>query len=277
MNNKAFDIKIARQYLPHIFFIAIGIGTANYIMHGRINWIQSIILSISTSFIIGFSLVTIILNKSWFESRLNPSWKLNIVFFILFFLLGVIATEVEQLIENLVFSNEKYRPFLNAKMCLFNGIISLMLGFSFIRSKLLLSDESLIPKNSQQVNRAAQPDQNSAPIPPLQKIPVKKGEAIFLIPIQDIVYFEAFDNYSFVYDTKGEKRLCDYSLLFLQKRLDERFMRIHRKYIVNTNHIKQVKPHLNARYIIEFESSKLSPIISSKSYTSSIRTLIKIK
>ncbi len=110
----------------------------------------------------------------------------------------------------------------------------------------------------------------------ITSIPVKQGENILLIPIQDIVYFEAFDNYSFVHTLTGEKKLCDYSLIFLEKRLSNNFSRMHRKYIVNKNHIKQIKPHVNSRYLIVFNTG-LDPIISSKGYATLIRKLIKIE
>ena len=112
---------------------------------------------------------------------------------------------------------------------------------------------------------------------PIAKIPVKKGETILLIAVEEIAYFEAYDNYAFVFDVKGNKMLCDYSLLFLEKRLGHSFIRIHRKFIVNTLHIKQIKPQLNSRYLIEFDKPQLEPISSSKSYAASIRSLIKIE
>ena len=95
--------------------------------------------------------------------------------------------------------------------------------------------------------------------------------------MDEIVYFEAFDNYSFVYDLGGNKILCDYALIFLEKRLDKNFLRIHRKYIVNTQHIKQINPHLNGRYQILFDTPKLATITSSKGYATIVRKLIKIE
>ena len=97
------------------------------------------------------------------------------------------------------------------------------------------------------------------------------------IPDDEIVYFEAFDNYAFLYNARGEKKLCDYSLLFLEQRLDNTFARIHRKYIVNTNYIKEIRPHLNGRYLILFTTEALDAITSSKSYAAAIRRLIKIE
>ncbi|MFK7925092.1 MAG: LytR/AlgR family response regulator transcription factor [Bacteroidia bacterium] len=162
---------------------------------------------------------------------------------------------------------------------MFNGIISLAMGFSFFLNKHLFPAKYVSADKNQQ-DLPIQKDELESAIElaaPITKVPVKKGESIILIPAHEIAYFEAFDNYSFLYDLEGKKMLCDYSLLFLEKRLDKNFLRVHRKHIVNTNHIKQIKPHLNSRYLIQFEQPKLDTITSSKSYSMIMRTLIKIE
>jgi len=273
-----FNLKKANRFLPHILLIGVGIGTANYIMNGNLNWIQWVIQSLSTSLLIGYTLVALATNKYWLESNIRPFLKLYFILFLAFFLIGIIATEVEQFIKTLIFSIEDYQFFSAGKMYLFNGIISVVLGFSFFQTKHFFPNENFNLNQEQ----SSLPNQNksekiSDSKTPLIKLPVKQGENILLIPIENIAYLEAFDNYSFVYDLKGGKRLCDYSLLFLQERLGENFIRIHRKFIVNISHVKQIKPHSNSRYRILFDTVGLSPIVSSKSYSAIIRTLIRIK
>ncbi|MEL6924088.1 MAG: LytTR family DNA-binding domain-containing protein [Bacteroidota bacterium] len=111
----------------------------------------------------------------------------------------------------------------------------------------------------------------------MHQIPVKQGESILLINTATILYFEAYDNYAFVYDEQGGKRLCDYSLLFLAERLEDHFLRIHRKYIINTRFIRQIKPHLNGRYLIELDGPDSISLTSSKSYGEAIRQLIRLR
>lgn len=266
-----FSWKTANRFLPHILFLGIGIGTANYIMNGGLNWIQWIILSLSTCFIIGYGLVVAAANRPWLASQLHPSWKLYSCLFIGFFLLGVTATEIEHLVNNLVLSSEPFQPFSDAKMNLYNGIIALVLGFSFFLSP------QLFPRETPAEVQNKKPEAATVELRPLTQVPVKQSELISLIPTQDIVYFEAFDNYAFLFDLQGNKKLCDYSLRFLQERLDPSFLRVHRKYIINSHHLQHIKPYGNGRYQLEFTPAKLAPIISSKSYLASIRTLIKIQ
>lgn len=273
MKTVSFSFKKANRYILHIVFIGLGIGTANYILNGGLNWVQWSIQSVSTSFLIGYTLVVIGLNKSWFKHYLKSKWKLYIIIFLAFFLIGALATEIEHIIRSLVFHSQRFHPLSSGKMYLFNGIISLLLGFGFFINE----KSKFVEHQSDLDNQKTKDYEPIDAVDPITNIPVKQGENIFLIPIGEVVYFEAFDNYSFVYDFKGEKKLCDYSLLFLEKRLDKNFSRVHRKYIVNVNHIKQVKPHLNGRFVILFHISKLSSITSSKSYAAVIRKLIKIE
>lgn len=277
MISEKFDLKKASRFLPQIILVGLGIGTANYIMHGDLNWFQWAIQSLSTSFIIGYTLVTIGSNKPWFILHFKPTWKLYLVISVFFFLAALLATETEQLIRSLVFQDQQYQLFSAGKMYLFNGVIALVLGISFFHYNFLTTKHSGIDESKNNVSYIKRnTEKDSSFADPITNIPVKKGETILFIPIENVVYFEAFDNYSFVYNEQGEKKLCDYSLLFLQTRLSEEFSRIHRKYIVNKNHIDQIKPHLNGRYVILF-GNKAPSITSSKSYSSTIRRLIKIE
>jgi hypothetical protein len=273
-----FELKKANRFLPHILLVGLGIGSANFIMNGDLNWIQWAIQSLSTSFLIGYTTVLVAINKPRLKLNINPIWKLYIVLLSIFLIVGFFATEVEHVIRSLIFKSESYQPFSAGKMYLFNGVISAVLGFSiFHNNHLVLSGskksvEKQLPSQSERL--LDQKISNSNDI--TSSIPVKQGDNILLIPTQEIVYFEAYDNYSFVYDLNGKKRLCDYSLLFLEKRLEKNFSRIHRKYLVNEKHIKQIKPYINGRYIIEFSINGLSSITSSKSYSTTIRRMIKI-
>ncbi len=199
--------------------------------------------------------------------------------FIIFLSAGFFATEVEHVIRSLIFKSEAYQPFSAGKMYLFNGVISSVLGFSIFHNNSQVQDESKNLTESQlKLQRERLLDKKTTNSKDkISSIPVKEGDNILLIPTQEIVYFEAYDNYSFVYDLNGKKRLCDYSLLFLEIRLEKKFSRIHRKYLVNEKHIKQIKPYINGRYIIEFSIKGLSSISSSKSYSKTIRRMIKIE
>lgn len=274
-----FDFKNATRFLPHIVLVGLGIGTANFIMNGDLNLIQWAIQSISTSFLIGYTTVLVASNKPWFRSKITPTLKLYLLLSIVFVFVAIIATEFEHIIRSLIFSGEPFQPFSAGKMYLFNGVISSVLGFSlFQNNQLIQTSKSKSVENNLELHSEAFSDNKLSKSSDMtSSIPVRQGDKILLIPTHEIVYFEAYDNYSFVYDVNGQKRLCDYSLIFLEKRLENTFSRIHRKYLVNENHIKQIIPHLNGRYIIEFSLKGLSSITSSKTYSNTIKRLIKIE
>lgn len=270
MKSPQLDFKRVKQYLPHILLVGIGIGTANFIIHGEFNWLQWMIQSSATSFIVGFTLLWIASNKSVARQYLRKDWMLYPVLIMLFFLVGTIATEFESLIKSLIFLNNPYVPLSTIDVLVSNGIISIVLGFSFFLNNRLFvrqkENEEEVPEKKLGVE-----------IKTITKIPVKQGENIQLVPTSQIVYFEAYDNYSHLHDSDGTKMLCDYSLIFLEKRLSNDFLRIHRKYIVNAAHIKQIVPHLNGRFLIEFNNPNLDTITSSKGYLKAMRKLVKIE
>ncbi len=259
-----FHLTKAKKFLPVIVFIGIGIGAANYFLNSSLNLSQSIIVGVATSLVIGYSTVTIASNKDWFYRQLKTPWKIYSCITLLFFFIGGLSTELEHTILSFLFSKEDFQFFSAPKMNLFNGIITFILGHTFFQN------HATFPKTNKPKNEQDAPST-------FTKVPVKEGNSIRLIHIDDIAYFEAFDNYSHVYNLKREKRLCDYSLAFLQTRLGSNFMRIHRKYIVNKDQIKQIQSHTNSRYKIYFEIEHQSPIVSSKSYAAEIKELTKLK
>ncbi len=275
MNESGFNLKKGLKFLPQILLVGIGIGSANFVMHGENNWLQWTIQAMSTSFIIGYVLVVLSTNRIWLERNLKPSWKRYSIVAFFFIIAALLATETEQIIRSSVFSGGEYQPLSAGKMYLYNSIISLVLGFSFFQfdfaKKASGSEDSeqdiLLPEGN---------DPEVVSNDPIRKIPIKQGENIHFIDLDQVVYFEAHDNYSFVHTAQGQRKLCDYSLRFLESRLGEGFSRVHRKYIVSQHHITKIRPHLNGRYQIAFPDP-VAPITSSKSYTANIRKLIKIE
>lgn len=72
------------------------------------------------------------------------------------------------------------------------------------------------------------------------RLPVQRGDETFLVPLAEIVYFEAAGKYSYAH-SKNKKFLTGFSLAQLEERLDgENFLRTHRSYIVNLDYVKKV-------------------------------------
>ena len=249
------------QYLPIIILIGLAIGLANYTLGLGDNLGNLLLQQSITSLVIGYGLLWLVYN----QDKLFPGKQgrsrypyLGICFVVL----SLLASELEQVNKWLLFNAQSYTPFSGEGLYLFNAIITLILGFSF---------------NNFLENKSAKPqvDKSETPSSP-SFVPVKKGSDTLLVSVNRVVLFEASDNFSYLIDEKGQKLICDYSLLQLEERLPSQFMRVHRKYIINSQRISKISPYLKGRYQIIFDTTEVSGIISSSSYKSAIKTLIKL-
>ena len=77
--------------------------------------------------------------------------------------------------------------------------------------------------------------------PAQERIPVEKGGRKVLVPVDEIRYIEAKDDYSCIY-TDGDRFLSTISLAKLEQKLTPHgFLRVHRGYIVNLDHVEDVE------------------------------------
>ena len=81
------------------------------------------------------------------------------------------------------------------------------------------------------------------PSSPVNRIVVRKGNAINLIPVEQIRYVEAQDDYVMIYHSAG-KALKQQTMKFYEDNLPKAdFVRIHRSYIVKVEQIKGIEPY----------------------------------
>jgi two-component system, LytTR family, response regulator len=75
---------------------------------------------------------------------------------------------------------------------------------------------------------------------PITKIAIPGHHGISFIDLNQIVYSEASSNYSNLVLTDGRHFLISKTLKDVQEVLEEEhFLRVHRQYIINLNHVKQ--------------------------------------
>lgn len=83
----------------------------------------------------------------------------------------------------------------------------------------------------------------------LDRIVVKLGSKIKVIPIDTVLYIESQDDYVMVYTNDG-KFLKQQTMKYFEKHLDaSSFCRIHRSYLVNVNTIKQLELYEKSSYL----------------------------
>lgn len=124
--------------------------------------------------------------------------------------------------------------------------------------KSRINDENLSKALKRAINNNTKKDPNV--------ILVKSGNKNFAINYQDILYIETFNN-NIVLQLKTGKRIVIYSTLKeYADKLPPNFLRCHKCYMVNMNHISYYEPH---KFI--FSSGKAIPI-PPKRYKSIIDT-----
>lgn len=83
----------------------------------------------------------------------------------------------------------------------------------------------------------------------LFRIVVKKQGDIHVIPVEDLIYIEAKDDYVMLYTENG-RFLKEKTMKFYESHLDpKQFVRVHRSYIVRIDQVKRLEPYGKSSYV----------------------------
>ncbi|MBU2494589.1 MAG: LytTR family transcriptional regulator DNA-binding domain-containing protein [Bacteroidetes bacterium] len=97
----------------------------------------------------------------------------------------------------------------------------------------------------------------------IERIVVKNGQKIIIIPVDDVDYIEAQDDYVMLHSSKG-KFLKQKTMKYFDEHLDaNNFMRVHRSYIVKINSIQQIELFEKESYKIILKDGKNIPVSKS--------------
>jgi two-component system LytT family response regulator len=98
------------------------------------------------------------------------------------------------------------------------------------------------------------------------RVVVKKGQNIVVLPIQRIHYFEAFDDYVKIFTTEGFY-LKKKTMAFFEKTLDvSQFVRVHRSYLMNLQELMRIEPMEKDNHVALLKSGTRIPL-SQTGYT----------
>jgi two-component system LytT family response regulator len=96
--------------------------------------------------------------------------------------------------------------------------------------------------------------------PPINRIVVRKGNAINLIPVEEVRYVEAQDDYVMIYHSAG-KALKQQTMKSFEENLSKNdFVRIHRSYIVRVEEIKRIEPYGKDNHVAILNSGDKLPV-----------------
>ena len=99
--------------------------------------------------------------------------------------------------------------------------------------------------------------------PPQQyvdRIPVRDGASVFIIPVAKLDYAEAQDDYVAL-ASQGKKHLKQQTISSLEASLDpSRFLRIHRSYIVNLERVSKIEPYGKDSHVAVLSTGTQLPV-----------------
>lgn len=105
-----------------------------------------------------------------------------------------------------------------------------------------------------------------------QRIVVKNGSKIKIIPIQEVQYLEAADDYVKIYTQEGHFLKSNTMGHFEQVLDAQQFVRCHRSYMVNVQHIVRIDPYEKDGHIAILKSGAKVPV--SKTGYPKLRTVL---
>jgi two-component system, LytTR family, response regulator len=137
------------------------------------------------------------------------------------------------------------------------------------RAKLRMGDKTHGGAATASAGASATP----APLPPadlaaaarppaqyIQRVPVRDGTRVFIIPIDKLDYAEAQDDYVSLC-AEGKKHLKQQTISSLEGALDpSRFMRIHRSFIVNLERVARVEPYAKDSHVAVLSNGTQLPV-----------------
>ncbi len=99
-----------------------------------------------------------------------------------------------------------------------------------------------------------------APGQTLDRIVVRDGSKIHIIPIAKLDYVEAQDDYAALHSEK-KSYLKQQTIASLERQLDpQRFVRIHRSYIVNLDRIVRIEPYTRDSRVVVLRDGEQLPV-----------------
>ncbi|MGI2731908.1 LytR/AlgR family response regulator transcription factor [Bacillus cytotoxicus] len=108
----------------------------------------------------------------------------------------------------------------------------------------------------------------------MHKLALPIEESIVLVSMEDIIYVGLVDGKVTV-KTIRETYVTHDTLVILEKKLPQTmFMRVHRSFIANVNHISEVQPWFNSTYNLIMKDGSKVPV--SRTYAKELKKLLRI-
>jgi DNA-binding LytR/AlgR family response regulator len=95
-----------------------------------------------------------------------------------------------------------------------------------------------------------------------RKIVGRRGSDLYLLDASEIIAFQAEGELVHLITTT-QRYLSEHSLKVLEDKLDPRFRRVHRRTIINTDHIRRISPLSSKRWLLKM-SNNFEAVVSKR-------------
>ncbi len=107
---------------------------------------------------------------------------------------------------------------------------------------------------------------------PLERVFVRTGQRLVPVRLREVSRLDADGDYVALV-VEGRRHLLQVTVSALLPRLDpERFVRIHRSYVVNLDFVAAIRPHDAGRYLVEMRDGV--KLVASRSGTQALRAVM---
>lgn len=250
----------ANRWLPAMLLVGLALGIANFALGVWSSLGQSIALQMVISVVIGWNILWLSYYHHSLREKASKYYRL-FVLLLAFAVVGVVGTAIQALANTLLF-NTDLTLIDQLGVYAFNAILSMVLGYqvaAWVGGQVVQTKAQITEQNER---------------PSAFRIPVKHKDGVVFYERSQIAYFEAYDNYAFLYTKEGERQLCQYSLLTLEQKTGPPFLRVHRKYLVNTEQVQRIAPHLKGRFVLHFRHPALTSITTGATYNEAVKALL---
>ena len=109
-----------------------------------------------------------------------------------------------------------------------------------------------------------------------QHVVSKTGDRIFIIKIEDVYFFKSRTGGIYAYTQSKAYPISD-SLERLEQRLNQRgFVRFHRSFLININHIKEIQRWFGGKLLVIMKDNQQTEINSSREGAKKIKQLFNL-
>lgn len=103
---------------------------------------------------------------------------------------------------------------------------------------------------------------------------IRNGNSLGLVKYDEIIYLQADEGYTTIFMENGGKESVPKTLKHFETKLNQKFLRVHRGYIINVDKIKEIK--LTEKKIFLEGSQQCAEVEIGKNYVQKLRNALKI-